>query len=180
MRYQIIDHYIPINKCSDIQKQSLANLIAFPDQISPELHHYIYNQPEDIICEILFTSSDHIIGGYIAKIIPAYQVICIKELAINPKLKSSRYGRLLIDRMGQKGLKIYGSNFRGIVATSFCTKKEKNKDIYQSKALFNAGGKLVVECAKVKNKFLHFIYIPFNGGYKSDEVKEIFSTIFKI
>jgi hypothetical protein len=41
----------------------------------------------------------------------------------------------------------------------------------------NFGGKIVPECARLKNKFFHCIYVPYNGGCDSEEIKEIFKSI---
>ena len=65
-------------------------------------------------------------------------MIYVKDFVVSPKLKSTKYGRLLIDQIGRKGLEIFGENFKGILATS---KKEKDeKGLYRNKVLFNSGG----------------------------------------
>jgi hypothetical protein len=174
--------YLLANECTDIEKISAANLLAFPNSVSIELYNDIFEPDENTISGILKTNTDFFIGFFIAKIIPGYQLIFIKDLVINPKLKSHTYGRDIVYYLGHMGLKIYNENFKGIVASSICKKSKKSLDdrnAYKLKSLVNAGGDLVVECARVKNNHLHFIYIPYNGGSESEEIKEVFRKLYK-
>ena len=173
--------YKPLNACTDIEKVSLANLIAFPENVSEALYADIFKPDDNSFTFLMFTEHGFLIGGCIAQIIPAYHAVYVKELVVIPQLKASKYGREMLNHLGDLALDVYGDSFVGIVATTNCDKKTKKdrNNLYKSKSLFNAGGKLVVERAKLKKQFLHFIYIPFNGGNDTDEVKEIFTHLFK-
>lgn len=170
------------NQLSQIEKVSLANLIAFPNDVAQDLYDDIFNTNENTAIGMIVLSTGFIIGGFVIKIIPGYQSIALKEIIINPKLKSPKHTSRMIDFLGDYGLEIFGENFKGIFTTTLCNKNKKdlnNKNFVKRKSMLNSGAITVKECARVKNNFMHFIYIPFNGGHESDEVKEIFWQIAK-
>jgi hypothetical protein len=171
-----------VKKCDEKDLISFANIVAWPNTKSTELISEITNPSENHIIELYFFETNTLIGGYIAKFIPGYQVIYLKEISIVPSLKSKIYGREMVERLGKIGLDIYGANFKGIVATSKCKQTKKSFDEsskYKIRALINAGGDIIVECAKIKNQILHLIFIPYNGGLEQNEVEEIFTKIIK-
>jgi hypothetical protein len=168
-------YYKNIYDANDIDKISLANMIAFPQEVSKELLHDIFIESDNMISEIIITGADYIIGGYISKIITGYMVIFVKEIIINPKLKSKQYAIEILSRIAEKGLELYGENFKGIV--SLIPNNIKSKSNIKQNYFLNFGGKIVPECARLKNKFFHCIYVPYNGGCDSEEIKEIFKSI---
>lgn len=175
--------FVSIDKCINAQKVSLANLIAFPEAVSSELYHDIFDLSDDKIVELYVTTSGFIIGGYVAKIISSYHLIYLKVFVVNNKLKSNKYYKQIVSRVGKKGMEIYGEHFKGIIAVGYCSKNEIPKNIRHSlinKSLFNSGGKLIKECTTVKSQLRHLIYIPYNNGDELDEIKEIFNIILSV
>lgn len=168
-----------VSHCTDGEKISICNLIAYPLPPSKELIKDVFSPDENTIVELLITETGFIVGCYIAVMIVPYKVYYLKRFAINPQLKARIYGREIIHRIEDKGLSVYNENFMGIVATSSCDKYKKNKEnnLYKNKILFNTGGKLVAICAGVKNQILHLIYIPCNGGRDYDEIQEVFANL---
>ena len=172
-----------IKQCKENDIISFANVMSWPYKKTPELINLLTNPSENHIIELCFLETDYLIGGYIAKIIPSYQVIYLQDLKIVPSLKSKIYGREMVEQLGKIGLDVYGANFKGIVATSECTQTKKAIDEsnkYKIRSLINAGGEIIIECAKVKNQILHLVFIPYNGGLEQNEVEEIFNKIVRI
>jgi len=169
-----------IFNCNENEKFSFVNLLMFPESLNHDSWKSITHPKRDTKVEVYFTHTDYLVGGYIIEILHGYQIIYLKELVLNPKLKSKKYTREMIYDISNYGLDIFGENFKGIVATSQCSDNKKsldNKNKLKIQALINAGGKIVVECARIKNQILHFIYIPYNGGLEQNEVKEIFKKV---
>lgn len=169
--------HLKFGKCTEKEKISAANLLAFPESVSPELYDNIFYSSELSLSGICKTKTDSIIGAYIARILPGYQLILLENLTINPMLKSRSYGREIIAHLGQEGLNFYGENFKGIVSPVKCNKNKKTStenDAVLLKSMVNSGGAIVIEGAKIKNTHLHFIYFPYNGGSDSEEIKEVF------
>ena len=172
-----------IHKCNEREKFSFANLLMFPNKISADVWSILNDDDDNLKIEVYFTNTDYMIGGYIAEILQGYQIIHLKEIILNPKLKSTNYSKTMIEDLGEYGLNIFGENFKGIISTSNRDKNKKSIDEkHQAKirALINSGGRIVVECARVKNQILHFVYIPYNGGLEQGEVKEIFRKVTHI
>jgi hypothetical protein len=163
--------------CPTQDRLSLANLLSFPDGVSLELLEDMTNPSENIFSEIYYSDNHHVMGGYIAEFVPAYNMIYVRELAINSKFKSKSYGREIFHRIGEMGLDIYQAEFKGILTSCLCLKNKKSfdeKNAYKLRAAINSGGKIIVECAKVKNNYLHFVCIGYNGGRDEGEIKEVF------
>lgn len=168
--------------CTDTQKVSFANLISFPNDVDTELYSDIFIKSDDIISKIMMTNTSFIVGGYIVKLLPCYQIIYLKHLTINPQLKSNKYGLDLINDITQLGLDTFGENFKGVISFSISDQNKKfidKKNTYKYISLLNSGSQIVTECAKQKNNYLHFIFVPKNGGLEQDEVKEMFKIISK-
>lgn len=178
--------FSPIIKLNDqlteIEKVSLANLISFPVDVDHDLYSEIFNPDENILTGIYTLPSSFIIGGFVVKIFHGYQFFYVKDIAINPKLKSFKYANEIIQFLGDYGLHVFGENFKGIYSIVLCDKNGRNlneKNILKKKCFLSSGAITVRERARIKNNFMHFIYIPYNGGHESDEVKEIFLQITK-
>lgn len=162
--------------CSESDRKTLSDYIVFPYG-----GQYVFDFTEDTISEIYYSSTKYIIGGYVVKIISQHKLIYLTHLGINPGLKSRSYGKDIFNRIEEIGKKIYNKEFKGIVASSFCQKTKKSldeKNAYKLRSAINSGGKIVVECAKVGDNFLHFVYIKNERGYDEREIKEIYKEIF--
>lgn len=169
-----------IQQCNENEKFSFVNLLMFPEKLNKDSWASITQPQKNTKVEVYFTDTQYLVGGYIAEILDGYQVIYLKEIVLNPKLKSVNYTREMIYDVCNYGLDVFGENFKGVVATSQCLESKKSldsKNKFKIRALINAGGKIVVECARVKNQILHLIYVPYNGGLEQNEVKEIFRKI---
>jgi len=173
--------YLPFEKCTEKEKISAANLMAFPEAVTPELYDSIFYSCELSLGGICKTKADFIIGAYLARVLPGYQLILLENISVNPTLKSRSYGRDIINYLGEKGLSFYGENFKGIVSPIKCDKKKKStdhKNAFLLRSMINSGGSLVVEGARAKNNHLHFIYFPYNGGSDNEEIQEVFKKIY--
>jgi hypothetical protein len=173
-------YFKPINSCKKDDLVSFANIVAWPNKKSPDLINVLTKPKDNHIIDLYFFQSNSLIGGYIAKYIPSYQVILLKELEIIPHLSSKIYGREMVENLGKIGLNAFDENFKGIVATTECTETKKSIDYsnkYKIRSLINAGGEIVVECIKHDDKIYHLIFVPYNGGLNKTEVEEIFNKI---
>ena len=68
------------NQLSQIEKVSLANLIAFPNDVAQDLFDDIFNTNENTAIGMIVLSTGFIIGGFVIKLIPGYQSIALKEI----------------------------------------------------------------------------------------------------
>lgn len=161
-----------ISHCSDDEKSFLHKLL-FPDSKNLEL----YSQ-KNIIAEVYVDSTGTMMGGYVAELMESDYMIHLINFDMVKEFKSRIYGRNLMYRAGYIGVKTYGKNFKGIIAATESSKDHKN--IYKHRYLFNTGGRLIIENAKVKNNQLHLVYIPYNGGQDCEKVKEIFQKLYEI
>jgi len=179
-KLNISRYFKSIKDCKKSEIVSFANVLSWPNASPLSEIYDLINVDDNSLINLYVFKTGSIIGGYIAKIIPSYQVIHLKQLAVVPNLKSKSYGREMIDHIGKIGLELFGSNFMGIVSTVQCTSSKKLIDEhnkYKIRALINSGGDIVLECAKIKNQILHLVFIPYNGGLDQNEVTEIFSKI---
>ena len=159
--------FVNINDCTNEQKFSFANLVSFPEAIPEDLF-------SNAISEIIITDSGMIIGGYIVTVIAGYQVLFIEKIKVNPKLKSSKYMREILDRVIEVGMSIYDENFKGVVGLSFFeNKKEKKIEV----DFMDVKGYTISYGSIIRDKSARLSYMPVNGGYTIDEVKEFFETI---
>jgi hypothetical protein len=169
-----------IQKCDENAKFAFANFLTFPDKITKEFWNSLTHPDEHMKIDLYFTNANFLIGGYMAEILDGYQIIHLQKITLNPKLKAKSYTREMMNDLSDFGLQLFGENFKGIVSTSQCTYKKKSLDKNNKikiQAMINSGGKIVVECARIKSQILHFLYIPFNGGLDQSEVKEIFKKV---
>ncbi len=158
-----------IEKCNLNEKKSLSNLIAFPKPVC-----------DDHIVEMFLKDTDFIIGGYVARLIPAYQIIFLKHLIVNPTLKSKIYGQEMLQRIADFGLASYGANFKGIIAINQLKNHKKNfkkQDEYKVQSIMNYSSNFLIDQSS-RNSF-HFIYVRFNEGYDAQESKEVFEHLLQ-
>lgn len=173
--------YLPFDKCTEKERISAANIIAFPEAVTPELYDNIFYSCELSLGGICKTKTDFFIGAYLAKILLGYQLILLDRLAINPLLKSRSYGRHIINNLTESGLSFYGENFKGIVSAVKCGKNKKSineNNALLLRSMINSGGSIIVEGARIKNDRLHLIYLPYNGGSDNEEIQEVFQKIY--
>lgn len=169
--------YLPFEKCTEKEKISAANLMVFPEAVTQELYDSIFYSCELSLGGICKTKADFIIGVYLARILPGYQLILLENISVNPALKSRSYGRDIINYLGEKGLSFYGENFKGIVSPIKCDKNKKSTD-HKLRSMINSGGSIVIEGVRAKNNHLRLIYFPYNGGSDNEEIQEVFKKIY--
>lgn len=173
--------YLPFEKCTEKEKISAANLMVFPEAVTQELYDSIFYSCELSLGGICKTKADFIIGVYLARILPGYQLILLENISVNPALKSRSYGRDIINYLGEKGLSFYGENFKGIVSPIKCDKNKKSTDHKSTsllRSMINSCGSIVIEGVRAKNNHLRFIYFPYNGGSDNEEIQEVFKKIY--
>ena len=169
-----------IEKCNLNEKKSLSNLIAFPKPVCDDLLADIYQPSDNHIVEMFLKDTDLIIGGYVARLIPAYQIIFLKHLIVNPTLKSKIYGQEMLQRIADFGLASYGANFKGIIAINQLKNHKKNfkkQDEYKVQSIMNYSSNFLIDQSS-RNSF-HFIYVRFNEGYDAQESKEVFEHLLQ-
>jgi hypothetical protein len=169
--------FVNIKNCTKEQKLSFANLVSFPNPINEELYKDVFSDSENKISELLITDTGVIIGGYIVCIITGYQIFYLKKIKVNPKLKSTKYTQEILDRVLQLGLSVYDENFKGIVGVSYFDENKKRKI---ENDFIDIKGYTIIHGSIIRNKSARLSYLPVNGGYNSDEIKEIFNFIKNI
>ena len=167
-------NFVNIQNCTPEQIYSWTNLVSFPDNGDKELDLL---QNDNSIFELLVSDSGAIIGGYSAHIIIGYQIFFLRQIKINPKLKSEKYIQEIIDRIVTVGMNTYDENFKGITTLSYFEKDKKKKI---ESILMDFGGYIIFKGAKVQDKFARCVYMPTNGGYQRDEIKEVFKIIIQL
>lgn len=171
-------NFININNCTKDQKLSFANLVSFPSLIDDELYNDVFGASDNKISELLIANSGMIIGGYIVYIVTGYQVFFLKKIKVNPKLKSTKYTKEILDRILELGLSVYDENFKGVVGISYFNKNKKTRKIENE--FMDIKGYTIIFGSIIQNKSARLSYMSANGGYNSDEIKEVFQVVKNI